>query len=241
MLRMFRSEWLKIRRSVLWLIAAVSPALALLVGLFGAKGDTEFPWQEALSLMSVLHAMLFLPLLTGVFAALVCRYEHNGGGWKSVLALPVTRTQVYVVKLAVVMLLLALTQLLVLAALLIVGGANGFSSSVPWHVLLVSFGGGWMACLPLAALQLFISIAFQSFAAPLAVNVILTLPNILVVNSSTYAPYDPWAQPLLAMLPRDSMAYEGLDISLGTLYLVVFGSFCVFFAAGWTYFSRKAV
>ncbi|CAM3766536.1 ABC transporter permease [Cohnella lubricantis] len=240
MIRMFRSEWLKIRRSVLWLLAVVSPLLAGLFGLFGAENEGDFPWQEALSLMSVLHAMLFLPLLTGVFAAVVCRYEHGGGGWKAMLAMPVKRTHVFCAKFAVVMLLLALTQLLLLAALLIVGFAHGFTSPIPWHDLLVSFGGGWVACLPLAALQLFVSIAFQSFAAPLAVNVILTLPNIMVLNSAKYAPYDPWAQPMLAMLPRGSMAASALNLSLETLYLVVLGSFCVFFAAGLTYFNRRA-
>ncbi|WP_330999670.1 ABC transporter permease [Cohnella fermenti] len=239
---MFRSEWLKIRRSVLWLIAAVSPLIASLFGLFGLRlQEGEFPWTETLSLMSVLHAMLFLPLLTGIFAALVCRYEHNGGGWKAMLAMPVSRTQIYVVKFAVVMGLLALTQALLLIALIAVGLSRGFDDPIPWRMLLTSFGGGWIACLPLAALQLFVSIALQSFAAPLAINVILTLPNIMIVNSARYAPYDPWAQPMLAMLPRDSMSYAALNLSAESLYLVVLGSFCVFFAAGWRYFVRKAV
>lgn len=241
MIRMFRSEWMKIRRSVLWVIVAVSPVLAALVGLFGVKNEGEFPWTNALSLMSVLHALLFLPLLTGVYAALLCRYEHNGGGWKAMLAMPVSRTHVYFVKFSVVMLMLAATQLLLLTALLIVGLAHGFDAPIPWHDLLVSFGGGWLACLPLAALQLFVSIAFQSFAAPLAINVILTLPNIMVINSDKYAPYDPWAQPVLAMIPRGSQLGSSMNLSPETLYLVVLGSFVLFFVAGWTYFTRKAV
>lgn len=238
MLRMFRSEWLKIRRSVLWLLAIACPMLVFLLFLFLLKNDGSFPWSEALSIVSVVHAMLFLPLLTGVFAALICRYEHNGGGWKAMLAMPVSRTSIFVVKLGVIMLLLAFTQLLLFAALLIYGAAHGAGHSIPWRDLFVSFGGGWVACLPLAALQLFVSIALQSFAAPLAINVILTLPNMLVVNSEKYAPFDPWTQPMLAMIPRSgNMA---VDISPERLYLVVLVSFSLFFAAGWTYFSRKS-
>lgn len=241
MMRMFRSEWMKIRRSVVWLLVAVSPLIAALFGLFAAKKGGDFPWLEALSLMSVLHAMLFLPLLAGVYAAMICRYEHTGGGWKAMLAMPVSRTQVYVVKFVIVMLMLAATQLLLLIVLLLVGFARGFSDPIPWRELASSFLGGWIACLPLAALQLFVSVAFQSFAAPLAVNVVLTLPNMLVVNSARVGPYYPWAQPMLAMIPRDHYGFGAFNLPLETLFGVVLGSFCVFFVAGWAYFARKAV
>ncbi|MBB6730559.1 ABC transporter permease [Cohnella zeiphila] len=242
MWRMMRSEWIKIRRSVIWLLVLVSPLIAALFGLFAANKEGDFPWIEALSLMSVLHAMLFLPLLTGVYASLLCRYEHAGGGWKSMLASPVSRTQVYVVKFILVMLMLAVTQLLLFAALLLVGFAHGFNGPIPWRELTTSFAGGWVACLPLAALQLFASVALQSFAAPLAINVVLTLPNILVANSARFGPYDPWTQPMLAMLPRtQGQDYGAFNISMETLLIVVLGSFCLFFAAGWTYFAKKAV
>lgn len=237
MIRMFRSEWLKIRRSVLRLLAIAGAALVLMLAQFLLKREDVFPWNQVMAIVSVVHAMLFLPLLTGVYAALICRYEHGGGGWKAMMAMPVTRTQIYVVKLAVVMLLLALTQLLLLAALLIYGVARDSGGPIPWQELFASFAGGWIACLPLAALQLLASSALQSFAAPLAINVILTLPNILVVNSSTYAPLDPWTQPMLAMIPRGGGV---VDLSPERLYLVVLISFCAFFAAGWTYFSRRS-
>ena len=80
-------------------------------------------------------------------------------------------------------------------------------------------------------------------AAPLAVNVILTLPNILVVNSEDYAPYYPWAQPMLAMLPKGMGPSEfgAFGLSAVALFGVILGSFAVFFAGGWLYFTRKAV
>lgn len=244
MIRMFRSEWMKVRRTVIWLLAVVSPLLAALIGLLNVRdGSTsaDATWLEALALMAVLHALLFLPLLTGVFAALVCRFEHAGGGWKQLLALPVTRSQVYLTKLAFVMLLLAITQLLFLAALLLIGISLGFKGAVPWAELLRSVGGGWVACLPLAALQLAVAAAWQSFAAPLAVNVIFTLPNMLVANSADYGPYYPWVQPLLAMMPAGPVSFGALNVSAVSLFLVIGGSFALFLAGGWIYFAKKAV
>ncbi|GIP38412.1 hypothetical protein J31TS4_16920 [Paenibacillus sp. J31TS4] len=245
MLALIRSEWLKIRRSVIWLLLLVSPGLAGLIGLFGVREEQPggpFPWLIALALMTALHAMLFLPLLTGVYAALVCRYEHAGGGWKQLLSLPVTRTRVYIVKFLFVMGLVALTQLLFLAVLLLIGTAKGGGGAIPWSELLGSVGRGWLACLPLAALQLAVSTAWSSFAAPLAVNVVFTIPNMLVANSADYAPYYPWVQPLLAMMPhQNGYDFGAFTLPSLTLLSVVMGSFVVFFLGGWAYFARKAV
>ncbi|WNQ11303.1 ABC transporter permease [Paenibacillus aurantius] len=244
MIRLIRSEWLKIRRSVLWLLLVISPVLAGFIGYAETRGldrTRDFPWIEALVIMTTLHAMLFLPLLTGVYSALLCRYEHAGGGWKQLLTLPVTRTQVYLVKFVFVMGLLAATQVLFLVVLLLVGWIQGGGGTIPWEELLLSIGLGWLACLPLAALQLAVSTAWSSFAAPLAVNVIFTIPNLLVANSKDYAPFYPWAQPLLAMMPRSGFDFGAFTLSSATLFTVIGVSFAVFFAGGWAYFSRKAV
>ncbi|MDQ0115304.1 ABC transporter permease [Paenibacillus harenae] len=241
MIGMIRSEWIKLRRSVVWLLAAVSPLFVAVIGMVELEKEADFPWVAVLSIASALHAMLFLPLLVGIFTALVCRYEHASGGWKQMLSLPVSRTQVYAVKLGMVMLLIAVTQLLLLLFVLLLGFMKGFGGDIPWSLLMKSMLGGWVACLPLAALQLFVSIAFHSFAAPLAVNVILTLPNMLIVNSSQYGPYYPWAQPMLAMMPREDYGFGAFNLSMETLFIVVLGSFCVFGLAGLIYFQKKSV
>ena len=86
MWKVLRFELLKLKKSPIWLLVFVSPALSFLVGLVESEINN---WLAALGTMALLHAMLFLPLLTGVFAAFVCRYEHIGGGWKMMLAMPV--------------------------------------------------------------------------------------------------------------------------------------------------------
>jgi len=240
--RILRSEWLKLRKSNIWLLIFVSPALASLVGFVSqseaGKGEE---WLLLFSYMGVTHALLFLPLLTGVFAAFICRYEHGGGGWKQVLALPISRTQLFVAKLTLVVALLAVSQLLFGAGLLAIGSFKGFESPVPWEILLRGLLGGLVATLPLAALQLSVSIAWASFAAPLALNVIFTLPNMLVANSATYGPYYPWAQPMLAMLPSSEDSFGAFNVSFETLLFVICGSFALFFVSGLAYFRRKEI
>ncbi|MDF2921386.1 MAG: rane protein [Paenibacillaceae bacterium] len=227
---LLRSEWTKLRRSGIWLLAPVSPLLCILLG-FGAvaEGEPGLDWQLILSYMFFLHAVLFLPLLAGVYAAFVCRYEHDNGGWKQLLALPVSRESVYVVKFLSVAALLAVTQLLFVAGVLAVGFGGGLPGAVPWRMIVQVGVGGFLASLPLAALQLAVSVGWASFAAPLAINVILTIPNVLIVQSSKYGPYYPWAQPFLASMPDWKFP------------LIVGAGFVVFFLSGFVYFRRLEI
>ncbi|WP_066296552.1 ABC transporter permease [Bacillus sp. FJAT-29937] len=240
--RVLRSEFLKLRKSSIWLLIFISPVLASLTGLGEVSKDfPSFKWEMTLSIMVFLHALIFLPLLTGVFSAFVCRFEHAGGGWKQLLSLPVSRGSVFVAKFIIVMGLLALTQVLFAGGLLLIGQLKGFEAAIPWKIIATSVIGGWVACMPLAALQLFVSTAWSSFAAPLAINVIFTLPNILIVNSEKFGPYYPWAQPFLLMMPGSGESFGALNVPLLTLLIVVIGSLFLFFASGFAYFQRKEI
>lgn len=241
-LRIVSAERLKISGSRVWLLVLISPLISLAVGaITDRQPDGVFTWQVLLSAMSVVHAMLFLPVLSGIFAALICRSEHSDGGWKQLLSLPVRRTSVYFAKYVVVLYLLAVVQLLFLAALLGMGLYRGAEGAVPWPLLLSSLFGGWFACLPLAALQLAVSQGWSSFGAPLALNVSFTIPNMLIANSATYGPYYPWVQPLLAMSPFGDDKFGAFNLPAESLMIVVSGSLILFLAAGLFFFWRKAV
>ncbi|GBF77235.1 hypothetical protein PA598K_05771 [Paenibacillus sp. 598K] len=242
MIAMIRSEWIKLRRSVVWVVVALPAILTFAAGWLGGLEEGGGSWQQLLAIVSVMHGLLFLPLLVTILTAFVCRYEHQSGGWKQLLALPVSRYVVYTAKLTMVALLLALLQLLILAALLFIGTWQGYAEAIPWGALLASMLGGWAACLPLAALQMFAATWLQSFAAPVAIGTFFTLPNILIINSEDFAPYYPWAQPTLAMMPREqSMSFDAFGIASGTLPIVILVSFVAFYLVGWIYFTRKAV
>lgn len=242
-MRILSAERLKLSGSFIWLLVIISPLIALPVGALAdiRQDGGATSWQVLLSVMSLMHALLFLPVLTGLFAALICRAEHSDGGWKLMLSLPVTRTSMYLAKFIIIMTLLACVQLAFLIALLGIGLYREAEGAVPWPLLLSSLLGGWFACLPLAALQLGVSQGWSSFGAPLALNVSLTLPNMLIVNSATYGPYYPWAQPLLAMSPFGGEDFGAFALPAQTLMLVVSVSLIVFLGAGLLAFRRKAV
>ncbi|MGN8647322.1 ABC transporter permease [Gracilibacillus sp. HCP3S3_G5_1] len=243
MLAILQSEWFKLRKSKIIFILFVGPLIGLFIGLTGSLldvGDKINQWYSPLFSMNLTYAILFLPLITGVLASVICRYEHQEGGWKQLLALPVTRGKVFLSKYVLLVLLVLFIQILYLGAIYVVGLMKGYTDPFPLTIVWKSIIGGWVATMPLVALQLWLSMLFKSFAAPFAINVIFTLPTLLVVNSERFGPYYPWAQPF-------SMMYVGGNtddvffIPWDQLLIVVGGSFLVFFLCGYIYFQRKPV
>ncbi|WP_077623010.1 ABC transporter permease [Sediminibacillus massiliensis] len=242
MVSILQSEWYKLRKSKVASIILLGPLVGFFMGLtpnfVDEAGMNE--WIISLLTMNLTYALLFLPLITGVIASVMCRYEHQAGGWKQLLSLPVTRGKVFVAKYVLIMFLVFALQLLYLASIYGSGMIKGLTDPFPLEIIWKSILGGWIATFPLVALQLWMSILFKSFAAPLAVNVIFTLPSILAINSERFGPYYPWAQPF-------SMMYIGGDtgdvffIPWDQLLTVVGGSFVLFFFGGLLYFQRKTI
>lgn len=238
------AERLKLSRSLIWLLVPISPLLALIIGLLSnLDGMPEDVRNDLLqSSVFMFHSLLLLPILTGIFSSFVCRYEHNGGGWKSMLSLPVSRTALYGAKFAVVASLLAIVQALMAGSVIASAAYHGLAGGIDWASMLTSILTGWLACLPLAALQLWASIGWSSFAAPLAINAALTIPNILIINSATYGPYYPWAQPALGMLVQGGEDNFGaLNLPLENILLTVGCSLVLFVACGLIYLNRKEI
>jgi lantibiotic transport system permease protein len=220
----------------------VGPLIGLFTGLtsnlvFDGKMNE---WYPPILSMNLTYALLFLPLITGVLASVICRYEHQAGGWKQLLSLPVTRGKVFTAKYILLMFLVLVKQILYLVSVYGVGMIKDFTDPFPIEIVWKSIFGGWVATLPLVVLQLWMSILFKSFAAPFAVNVIFTLPTILAVNSERFGPYYPWAQPF-SMMYIGGNTDDVFFVPWDQLLTVVGGSFVLFFLGGYLYFQRRMV
>ncbi|GIP18478.1 hypothetical protein J40TS1_41200 [Paenibacillus montaniterrae] len=237
-----RTEWFKLRKTNIIPFILLGPALVFAIALLIDVSGEEMAgirYVYALINANMAYGVLFLPLITGVLATLTCRYEHQAGGWKQLFALPTTRGRVYVGKFLIVSAIIFVMQLLVLVALLAAGIIKQYGEPFPVDVILRGIIGGWLATQPLIALMLWLSTLFQSLAAPFAVNVIFTIPTMMVLNSK-FAPYYPWGQPFLMMTVREE-ADNFFYIAWEQLLAVVGGSFLLFFLIGYIYLQRKEV
>lgn len=241
--RLLLAEWYKLRKTNIIPFILIGPALVLAIAWnveLDMEGTENFQYIYTSMMVNLVYAVMFLPLMTGVLATIICRYEHQAGGWKQLFALPTTRGKVYVSKFVIIISITLIMQLLYALVLLSVGLMKGYGEPFPMVLIVKSIFGGWVATLPLIALQLWLSTLFKSFAAPFAVNVIFTIPTILVMNSAKVAPYYPWAQPFAMMYIAEDKQ-DVFFIPWEQLLTVVGGSFILFFVLGYIYLQRKEV
>ncbi|MFY0759515.1 ABC transporter permease [Metabacillus dongyingensis] len=238
MMQLLSAELLKLRKTKVLSLLFVSPLFAGVLGFkLGQIEGIPNEWLSPLLIMVPAHALILLPLMIGILTSFLCRYEHLQGGWKQLLSLPVSRVSVFMSKWLMITLLILINQLLFMTAWILVGAVKGYSDPFPADIFIKLLTGGFLGALPLAALFLWVSMAWTSFAAPLALNVIFTLPNIMIINSEKIGPYYPWAQPFLAMMPQN----EGFFITEISFYLSIACGFVCFFTGSFFYIKNKAV
>ncbi|MBU5483425.1 ABC transporter permease [Clostridium sp. MSJ-11] len=239
----FSSEILKIRRLRVWIVIILGSIIAVVLALtnffnnydiFMQPGDN--PWLEAWTQVDIFMGSFILPILSGIYTALVCRTEHIGGGWKQILSLPISRSKTYICKFLLSASLMAITQFILLTLFLILGHLTGIKSDIPWLTLVVFGFRGWLASFPLIAIQLIFSFHWDNFGIPIAVNIVFTLPSLFIVNTKLGQFY-PWAQPMLAMSPPDESPISSIPV----FYLMLLITFALSMLIGIRNFNRKDI
>ncbi len=227
-------ERLKLKRSNSWLLYFIGPILGVSLAyinlfknydLFMQPGENA--WKEVWTQVALFMGPFVLPILVGIYSALICRGEHVGGGWKQLLALPVKHSDIFLGKFLTVVRMVTITMLILLIFFIGVGYITGIEGNLPLFTILGYIIKGIIACLPLILLQLIISIKAKTFGIPLAISIVFTLPAIIVASTPLGQIY-PWTQPMLAMSPEDESPIQSyfLFYSLlsGTLFiLLVYG------------------
>lgn len=237
MIRALWAEWKKVQWWLVGILAIVGPGLSTLAGRaaleYNPGGMDEWLWMYSMTVQY--YCWLFFPVMVGIFAALVCRYEHIGGGWKHLVSLPVSRTQIYLAKGITVFFCAGICQALLLIFFVGMARVSGLEGEIPWEMLVKGILKGLIAVLPLMALQLWVSFLWRSFGIPLAVNIVMALPSIFASQSEQIGPYYPWSQPFIAMMSGES------SIPMETLLYVIIGGFLIAGIGGWQHFVRRDV
>lgn len=231
------NEWIKTRRSKLgWFIVLFSamPVLyalliytQVMVRTYNYQGTDA--WMLPWGLVVMFYGSVFFPILSGILATTLCRFEHTGGGWKQMFALPISRSTIYLSKLLWLFLLLAIVQITTLGLFMGLGSLLGLQGSPPWSILLTSTFWGWISILPLAALQLWIAFRWKSFVKPMVLHVLIVLPGFLIISSdlrSSLGHWFPWTLPVVGMME-------------GSFFLAILIYLAVFLGGGLFDFNRR--
>jgi len=221
---LLRAEGRKLIRSALWLPVLASPLLAVAWAVVAGPARApagHLAWATLFHVAAFPYALLFLPLAVGVMAATACQVEHSAGGWTQMAALPVSRLGVYAAKFAWVLAAVFVSEALFVAGGLLDGLVLGAVGPVPWADVCATAALGGAACIPIAALQLWVGTVWESFGAQFAVSAILTIPAFIGLHHGAALWY-PWDQPALVMLGiAHGQATVAVVAGYGTLLLAV--------------------
>ncbi|MGR5909985.1 ABC transporter permease [Bacillus pacificus] len=93
------NDWLKLRNyTQIWLIILITPLFLTVVGVanyvthihvFEENGMVG--WTGAWTQVEFLYGTVLCPLLSSVYLAILCRFEHANGGWKQLLSYPIPK------------------------------------------------------------------------------------------------------------------------------------------------------
>jgi len=233
MFTLYQNEWLKLRRQFIWMIILFVPFIGVCLGTFSFTASYDLlvdggnEWYAFWTQITFFYGLFIYPILSGIFAAIICRNEHLHGGWKHQLSLPLSRTKVFLAKLFLVYSLLFLTQLILLLTALAVGLQVTAQTNPPLLFLIGAVTAGWVASFPLTIIQLWISINIRSFVVPLGINLFFVFGSLAAMVMGIEKLY-PWAHPSIAMASPEEANSTLEDLSIFTVsYLVVLVTYCV--------------
>ena len=220
---MLGAEWLKLRRSGMLWIAGLAPFLLGLQGVvnfmhyrntvFASSKRTE--WEILYEQCVILYGMLLLPLLITVLVALLARIENQQNGWKHLLSLPVSRKHVYVVKLIVACMLVALTFIVLFGTMVAGGMLVGVKGDVPYELIGSRGILGFAVSLPIVAIQFVMSMRFANVGVPLVLGTGLSVPTLFAANSKIYWICDPWTYPTMVLFAPIMKSLKKVHLCMG--------------------------
>ncbi|MBY0087498.1 ABC transporter permease [Brevibacillus brevis] len=173
--RCLGAEWVKLRRSRIWLVLLVLPVFSTLIGFANYwmnQAILQNGWYSLWTQVSLFYGEFFLPILIAICCSFVCRLEHVNRNGNVILTAPVSIPTIFFAKLVVVGVLLFIVQLFFFVLYICAGFMAGLHTHFTFP--LEVFGWimrGWLASLTIIAFQLWLSTRIPSFAVPVGISV----------------------------------------------------------------------
>ncbi|TBL79967.1 ABC transporter permease [Paenibacillus thalictri] len=233
--RLLSADLLKMRRKAIWFLIFLGPVgiITLEAVNFGLRYDyltgryANDLWR---GLTGEIQFLVPITLLLGItiVASMIANIEHQTHAWKQLLALPISRADVFFAKFALCVMLLCVSCLLLAVGTIGLGIALRFGADFSLSGILQMSFYPFIAALPIVALQIWLSVTMRNQAVPLTFGIVgavfspfsMMLPDWLL-----------WKWPLLAggALQPEHSVYAGAAAG------------AVILAVGIVHFTRKDV
>lgn len=204
MMKLLRSEWLKLKRTpTIWLVLLVPLVYSTFMiwyvsGRAATNGLNIFIFQAFFEVW----AALVIPVGAGLLSGLMGQQEANAGNFHGLLSSKISRASLYTGKLLMLILLSALSTILATATLII---GLVYVAHIPISIPVFVAGAmiAIVTTIPLLALHLWIGLAWGMGSTIGIGGAGLLLGSLMATNlGDSYWQYIPWAWPVrLVMIP----------------------------------------
>lgn len=172
LLRCITAEWMKQRRSGIWILLSALPLVSVLIGCANFmlnQGVLQHEWYSLWSQVGLFYGEFFFPILIAIGASYLGRLEHSNGNWRLLLSAPIRPASIWLAKLFMLALFLGYVQLLFLILYYAGGRWIGLPPGLPaeWPGWIFR---GWVAGMAIGSMQLALSMHIRSFAVPVGIG-----------------------------------------------------------------------
>lgn len=169
------SEFLKLKRSLSWVVVILLPMIMVVAGsasTVAVEGEFTAGWHTLWVRSIGFWGMAILPVGIAILASLVWRVEHKNSNWNALMSGPMPTWQIVIGKIAAIAILAAAMHVVLLISVIALGKVFGLPGMLPADYFISSILV-IIAQIPVAALQSALSTFFRSFAAPVAIGLVL--------------------------------------------------------------------
>lgn len=238
LIRAIAAEFLKLKRTLALRMAFIAPiVVAGLVFLVYQQQKTltltgNDLWIRFNQQIIMLWTLLMLPMFITLEAALLGGLENSEKNWKHLFALPIPRTTIYVAKLFSALGLIALSTAVLFIGFVVAGVLLGLLrpdyqitfANLPWSEIFRLYYLTYLCAWLMIAIQLWVSVRWQSFTVALATGISATVVGYVLINSEKWGKIYPYTLPMNVLVNNGNIT-RALGISLvGCLLASAFGA-----------------
>lgn len=179
-----RMEQRKLKHSHIWLVFLVIPIIPTVLGAGNYLNNLELlksGWISLWTQHSLFYSNFFYAPLIALYCAYIWRVEHLNHNWNRLMTMPVPVRDIFLSKLILALLCTVTLQLWVWALFVMSGKAAGIPGMPPVRILVWLLRGS-IGGMSIAALQLVLSMALQSFAVPIALALLGSILGLMASN-----------------------------------------------------------
>ncbi|WP_273321593.1 ABC transporter permease [Vallitalea guaymasensis] len=227
--RIISAEILKLRRSHIVIVLIILPILSVIIGctnFYFNQGVLQKEWYSLWTQVGLFYSEFFLPILIAICCGYICRLEHLNRNWNKVMTTPTPASSVFIGKLIVVSFIIIIVQIFFFILYFIAGRFFGFSTSFP-RIISSWVLKGCLASITIASLQLGLSMAIRSFAAPIGISLCGAFIGLgmYVVKAGMIFPYS------LLTIGMSALSAENMTASMSVLFFMSNIIFIILFSS----------